>query len=203
MTYLRADQETSQLSLETSKAAECYRYPLIKAQLCLTICLGGTSHRRQWEGEMQPPQGCLSTGGPCCHPAPALWPLEPLQVEGSQDNPAPARGHILPTAPAGAQDAQPAPTPAEELGCSSYGNRKQKKWLFLPRGAWCWNTQGGCEHWAPSLCRAPGKVTAGCRVMLGFGGWDKRCRTGGAARQSSVLTEHISCLSQNSQPSLH
>lgn len=41
MTYLRADQEISQISLETSKAAECYRYPPIKTQLCCAVYLKG------------------------------------------------------------------------------------------------------------------------------------------------------------------
>lgn len=53
MTYLRADQEISQLSLETSKAAEHYRYLLIKTQLCCTIYLRGPGRWRKEGAERQ------------------------------------------------------------------------------------------------------------------------------------------------------
>lgn len=45
-----------------------------------------------------PPQGCCHAGVP----APALWMLNQLQVEGSQDNPCPARDCILHIALVGA-----------------------------------------------------------------------------------------------------
>lgn len=78
------------------------------------------------------------------------------------------------------------PSPAEEVGCGCFDNRKQKQLVFFSPG----------EHGNG----APGAAGGG-RAMPGFGGRDKPWRRDSADNQSSLLTEHISCLTQPGRPS--
>lgn len=78
MTYLRADQEISHLSLETSKAAECYWYLLIKTQLCCTVYLRGPSRWRREGADRQEKRPELTE--PSSSPASSTMHVQPLKT---------------------------------------------------------------------------------------------------------------------------
>lgn len=185
MTYLRADQEISQLSLETSKAAECYQYPLVKTQLGCIGCFGGTSHRRQQEGEMQPPEGHLRRRGTLTPSSPGTAAAGPNGGDGE-----PARAFLCP-------GPHPAHGPDGLSGCPAspscplrrwdvvavatggkkkpQKNNKKKKGnnnnkRVFPSGGAQHQSFGhgcGCQRWAPSLCHRPGKEQWGTQSHAG------------------------------------
>lgn len=213
MTYLRADQEISQLSLETSKAAECYRYPLVKTQLGCIGCFGGTSRHRQQEGEMQPPEGRLRRRGTLTPSSPGTVAAGPTGGDGEPARPFPCLGPHPAHGPDGRSGwpASPSyPLRRWDVVAVATGEKnhkritkkkatKKKKKEFFPRGEHSTGALAmavGVSAGHPPCATGQGRSTGGRRAMLGFGDWDERRRRDGAASQSSFPAEHISCLSQ-------
>lgn len=215
MTYLRADQEISQLSLETSKAAECYQYPLVKTQLGCIGCFGGTSHHRQQEGEMQPPEGHLRRRGTLTPSSPGTAAAGPNGGDGEParaflcPGPHPAHGPdglsgcpASPSCPLRRWDVVAVAT-GEKKKKPQKNNKKKKATTttkeFFPLGEHSTRALAmavGVSAGHPPCATGQGRSSGGRRAMLGFGDRDERRRRDRAASQSSFPAEHISCLSQ-------
>lgn len=108
MTYLRADQEIPLALFGDFKSSRTLPVSCDKdTALLYRLPQGNLAPPAAGRGDVAAVRDISAEGGPCCHPP--LRPPDALQVGGTQHDPSPARGQILPTEPAGAQAAQPAP----------------------------------------------------------------------------------------------